>query len=131
MASFRGSLVCFARRLLLGRYLLTNIKFTQVRCWPHTMYSALFCVYCGVGVWSPFNVDRSESSCRYFLIHSWSICMTQNTLMKPNCWVLHPVARVSTNTLIKTTIRNKCFSCSILLCTTYNMFRPRSVTIFR
>jgi hypothetical protein len=28
-----------------------------------------------------------------------------------NCWVMHPVARVSTNTLIKTTVRNKCFSC--------------------
>jgi hypothetical protein len=26
-----------------------------------------------------------------------------------NCWVLHPVARVSTNTLIKTTVLNKCF----------------------
>jgi hypothetical protein len=28
---------------------------------------------------------------------------------------MHPVACVSTNTLIKTTVRNKCFSCSILL----------------
>jgi hypothetical protein len=43
---------------------------------------------------------------------------------KFNCWVMHPVARVSTNTLIKTTIRNKCFSCSILLCTTTTCFGP-------
>jgi hypothetical protein len=33
--------------------------------------------------------------------------------MTLNCWVLHPVACVSTDTLIKTTVRNKCFSCSI------------------
>jgi hypothetical protein len=37
---------------------------------------------------------------------------------------MHPVARVSTNTLIKTTVRNKCFSCSILLYTTTTCFGP-------
>jgi hypothetical protein len=44
---------------------------------------------------------------------------------------LHPVACVTTKTFLKTTVRNKCFSSSILLCTTYNMFRLRSVAIFR
>jgi hypothetical protein len=38
----------------------------------------------------------------------------QSKQKKINCWVMHPVARVSTNTLIKTTVRNKCISCSIL-----------------
>jgi hypothetical protein len=31
------------------------------------MQSALFCVYWGVGVWSPFTVDHSVSFCSYFL----------------------------------------------------------------
>jgi hypothetical protein len=30
-------------------------------------------------------------------------------IIELNCWVLHPVACVSTNTLIKTTVRNNCF----------------------
>jgi hypothetical protein len=33
----------------------------------------------------------------------------QILLLLFNCWVLYPVACVSTNTLIKTTVRNKCF----------------------
>jgi hypothetical protein len=28
-------------------------------------------------------------------------------LLLLNCWVMHPVERVSTNTLIETTVRNK------------------------
>jgi hypothetical protein len=31
---------------------------------------------------------------------------------------------IISNTLIKTTVRNKCFSCSILLCTTTTCFGP-------
>jgi hypothetical protein len=37
---------------------------------------------------------------------------------------MHPVARVSTNILIRITVRNKYFSCSILLCTTTTCFGP-------
>jgi hypothetical protein len=47
-----------------------------------------------------------------------------------NCWVLHPVARVSTNAFLKLPYATM-FLCSILLCTTYCMFRPRLVAIFR
>jgi hypothetical protein len=44
---------------------------------------------------------------------------------------MHPVARVSTNALIKTTVRNKIFFVLDFIVHYYNMFRPRSVTIFR
>jgi hypothetical protein len=58
----------------------------------------------------------------------WSLQVCYNEMRHNlyilNCWVMHPVARVSTNTLIKTTVRNKCFSRSILLCTTTTCFGP-------
>jgi hypothetical protein len=34
---------------------------------------------------------------------------------KFNCWVLHPVARVSTNAFLKTTVRNNVFVIDFIL----------------
>jgi hypothetical protein len=41
------------------------------------------------------------------LIYSFDICCSE--ISKLNCWVLHPVARVSTNAFLKTTVRNNAF----------------------
>jgi hypothetical protein len=43
---------------------------------------------------------------------------------------MHPAARVSTNALIRTTVRNKIFFVLDFIVHYYNMFRPRSVAIF-
>jgi hypothetical protein len=55
--------------------------------------------------------------------------MRRCELYSINCWVLHPVACVSTNTLIKTTIRNKCFSCSIYCALLTTCFVPLYIYI--
>jgi hypothetical protein len=40
-----------------------------------------------------------------------------------NCWVLHPVARVSTNAFLKTTVRNNVF-CARFYCALLTCFSP-------
>jgi hypothetical protein len=46
--------------------------------------------------------------------------LIEHSFLKFNCWVLHPVARVSTDAFLKTTYATM-FLCSILLCTTLHV----------
>jgi hypothetical protein len=52
--------------------------------------------------------ESAWKNCAYVGV-CWRLLGLHWTGSKFNCWVLHPVACVSTNTLIKTTVRNKCF----------------------
>jgi hypothetical protein len=90
------------RRLFCAVLGLCNLSCVNVSVWKYGLALLIGPNWIG----STIRWRQNPVSETYVLIKTGWWIMSRNTVIRFNCWVLHPVARVSTNAFLKTTVHN-------------------------